>query len=175
LREEISNKSQEDYFKNIKSYYPDYTISNTGIDSLAKLDMPAKINYDFSYKISGDNDIVYFNPMMAEAYKENPFKSAERKYPVEMPFTMDETYTFSMEIPIGYVVDEMPKSAKVSLNGNEGSFEYLIQKDETGIQLRSRIKLNKATFGPDDYTTLRDFYAYIVKKQSEQIVLKKKK
>ena len=113
--------------------------------------------------------------MMSSAYKENPFKSAERKYPVEMPYVMDETYTLNMEIPNGYVVDELPKSARVSLNDKDGSFEYLIAKDENGIQLRSRIRLNKATFEPDDYNTLRDFFAYVVKKQNEQIVFKKKK
>jgi hypothetical protein len=41
--------------------------------------------------------------------------------------------------------------------------------------MRSRIKLNKAIFEPDDYRTLRDFFAAVVKKQSEQIVFKKKK
>jgi len=35
--------------------------------------------------------------------------------------------------------------------------------------------LKKANFVPEDYDTLRDFFAYIVKKQSEQIVFKKKK
>jgi hypothetical protein len=41
--------------------------------------------------------------------------------------------------------------------------------------MRSRIKLTKANFKPEDYGTLREFFAFIVKKQSEQIVFKKKK
>ncbi len=43
------------------------------------------------------------------------------------------------------------------------------------IQLRSRIKLDQVDFAPADYDKLREFYAYIVKKQNEQIVFKKKK
>jgi hypothetical protein len=69
----------------------------------------------------------------------------------------------------------LPKSAKVLFNGDEGFFEYMIVKSDDVIQFRSRIKLNKATFKPEDYSTLRDFFGYIVKKQSEQIVFKKKK
>jgi hypothetical protein len=92
-----------------------------------------------------------------------------------MAHARDEVYTLTMEIPKGYVVDELPKSAKVLLNTDEGFFEYLIVKDESQIQFRSRIKLVKANYGPEDYATLRDFFAYIVKKQSEQIVFKKKK
>ena len=59
-------------------------------------------------------------------YKENLFAAAERRYPVEMPYQIDENYNFQIEIPEGYLVDEIPKSAKVSLNDGEGFFEYLI-------------------------------------------------
>jgi uncharacterized protein YfkK (UPF0435 family) len=33
--------------------------------------------------------------------------------------------------------------------------------------------MNKANFNSEDYETLRDFYGFIVQKQSEQIVFKK--
>ena len=33
-----------------------------------------------------------------------------------------------MDMPGGYVVDELPRSAKVSFNDGEGYFEYLIEK-----------------------------------------------
>jgi Domain of Unknown Function with PDB structure (DUF3858)/Transglutaminase-like superfamily len=175
LRENVSEKSVPEYFKNLKSNNADYNIANSGIDSLSQLDMPATVHYDFTYKIPSEDDIIYFSPMFSEGYKDNPFKSADRKYPVEMSYVKDETYVLNMEIPKGYMVDEIPKSARVSLNGDEGSFEYMIAKDETNVQLRTRLKLNKATFTPEDYNTLRDFFSFVVKKQSEQVVFKKKK
>ena len=176
LREKLAKKTETEYFKDIKSpYTAEIEIKNGWIDSLKQPDFPATVHYDFTLKDIFSGDVVYFNPMMSEGYKENPFKAAERRYPVEMPYTMDETYVFNMEIPKGYEVEEMPKPSKVLFNDNEGFFEYLIVKDENNIQLRSRIKLNKANFQPDDYNTLRDFFAFIVKKQNEQIVFKKKK
>jgi hypothetical protein len=120
-----------------------------------------------------DAPILYFNPLLADAWRENPFKAAERKYPVEMHYAMDDLYVFNMEIPPGYVVDEIPKSAKVAFNGDQGSFEYLIAKQGTLIQLRCHLKLNRACFPSEDYATLRDFFGFIVKKENEQIVLKK--
>jgi len=72
-------------------------------------------------------------------------------------------------------VDELPKSAKVLFNTDEGFFEYLIVKDDQRIQFRSRIKLVKANYQPEDYATLRDFFGFVVKKESEQIVFKKVK
>jgi hypothetical protein len=87
---------------------------------------------------------------------------------------MDETYILNMEVPEGYKIEEVPKSTKVLFNTDEGYFEYIVQKDENNIQLRSRVKLLKADFKPDDYAVLRDFFAFVVKKQSEQFVFKKK-
>ncbi len=174
LRKKLKGEDKE-YLKNIKSGNSfELNVSNAAIDSLKIPDMPASLHYDFSFKPSSDENIIYFNPMLSEGYKENPFKSADRQYPVEMPYTLDETYVLNMEIPKGYTVEELPKSAKVLYNTDEGSFEYLIQKSEENIQFRTRIKLDKATYTPEDYNSLREFFAFIVKKQGEQIVLKKK-
>lgn len=174
LRGKIRHDGVEDYFKKIKaSYSNDINISGYGIDSLKLIEQPCSVHYDFNLG-KWDDDMVYINPMFSEGYKENPFAAAERKYPVEMPYTFDETYVLLMDIPKGYQVEELPKSTKVKFNEDEGYFEYLIDKDEEQVRLRSRIYMNKATFQPDSYQTLRDFYTYVVKKQSEQIVFKKK-
>ena len=172
LREKLKG-NVGDYASKIKAGYSfEIAVSDAGIDSLKQPDMPAVVHYDFAFK--PEDNIIYFNPMLSEGLKENPFKSAERKYPVEMPYSMDETYLLNMEVPKGYVVEEIPKSAKVAFNEDEGFFEFLVQNSGDAIQLRSRLKLNKATFAPDDYAGLRDFFAFIVKKQNEQIVFKKK-
>jgi hypothetical protein len=55
-----------------------------------------------------------------------------------MPYCIDETYILNMEVPLVYKVDELPKPARVTLNNNEGIFEYLIQQSGNNIQLRCR-------------------------------------
>jgi hypothetical protein len=175
IREKIKDKGEPEYFKNIKTgYTSDIDIMQPGIDSLKMLDKPLAIHYDF--KLSGLNeDIIYFNPMMAEGFKNNLFKAAERKYPVEMPYTFDETYLLTMEVPKNYIVDEVPKSTRVNFNDDEGYFEYLVNKSDDQVLLRSRVVMKRANFQPEDYNSLRDFFTYVVKKHSEQIVFKKKK
>ena len=175
LRKSIKEKGINNYLKNIQAGYgPDVEIKNIQIDSLKQLDQPIKIKYDINLKTAYDEDIIYFNPFIGHSIKENPFKAAERRYPIEMSYPIDDTYELTMDIPNGYEVDEMPKSVKVNLNGTEGFFEYTIQKDDYLIQLRSHVKLNQAIFAPEDYNSLRDFFAMVVKKQSEQVVFKKK-
>jgi uncharacterized protein DUF3857/transglutaminase superfamily protein/uncharacterized protein DUF3858 len=177
VREKLRDKGEKDFFTSVQSEYTSgIKIANLGIDSAKMPDYPVKVGYDLSIPHDSTEDIIYFSPILApEVYKENPFKAALRNYPVEIPYAIDETYVLNMEIPKGYVVEEAPRSAKVLFNTDEGFFEYIVQKDENNIQMRSRIKLLKANFKPEDYSVLRDFFAYVVKKQSEQFVFKKKK
>ncbi len=173
-RVRVSATGEKNYFKDLQtSYGEDLEISNGAIDSLQRLEDPINIHYEFRLKQGIGSPLIYFNPLFGDAWRENPFKAAERKYPVEMPYARDDIYVFNMEIPEGYTVDEMPKSAKVAFNGDQGLFEYMVGQQDRQIQLRCHLKLTKAYFPAEDYSSLRDFFAYIVKKESEQIVLKK--
>jgi hypothetical protein len=176
LRESIKGADQKKYFEDLQSAAGDeMEITETGIDSLKTPENPVKVRAGFNIKSLAANDIIYFNPVIWGEYKTNPFSAAVRKYPVEMPYPVKQVYQLTMETPAGFVIDEIPKSAKVSFNDGEGIFEYLVQKNEDGIQLRSTVNMKKAYFGPEEYNSLREFFGYIVKKQSEQIVFKRKK
>jgi hypothetical protein len=114
--------------------------------------------------------------MFGEGFDKNPFTAAERYYPVEMPYTMDQTYLLTMEIPKGYEVDELPKQLVAKLDEEQSAyFEYRISVSGTTISLRSRITMNRANYHPDEYESLRAFFNMVVNKQNEQIVFKKKK
>jgi acyl carrier protein len=176
LRNRIKEKGQEQLFVDIKkAFNADIEIRDAQIDSLDKYEEPLAIKYKFDMKTDKE-DIVYFNPMFGEGYKENPFKSAERFYPVEMPYTMDEMYLFQLQVPAGYVVDELPKQVMVKLNEEgDGVFEYRISESNGNISLRSRLRFNRSYFLPEEYEMLREFFNMVVNKHSEQIVFKKKK
>jgi len=174
LREKIKKTLMDGFEKSLEQEYPEeITINNLQIDSLKLVNEPVGLKYDLKFKSFQNADIVYFNPMLEEGIKKNPFSAAERFYPVEMPYTIDDIYSLTMEIPKGYQIDELPKSARVNFNEDEGMFEYLISADKELIQMRCKLLLKKANFVNEDYQTLREFYAFIVKKEAEQIVFKK--
>lgn len=175
LRNKLKDKGKEEVQKDIrKDFGTEILISNFVVDSVDNYTAPVYIKYDFDIK-SEKEDIIYLNPMFGEGMRENPFKSAQRAYPVEMPFAMDETFNLQLEIPAGYVVDELPESMIVKLNeADEGLFEYRISQSGAGISFRSRIRIARAYFLPEEYEMLREFFNLIVKKHAEQIVFKKK-
>jgi hypothetical protein len=91
-----------------------------------------------------------------------------------MPSAMNELYVANITVPPGYVVDEIPKNAKVALPEGGGMFEYMIGHDGDRVMFRSRIVINRANYNAEEYDYLREFFSYIVKKQAENIVFKKK-
>ena len=176
LRNRIKEKGVDELFKDIKKGFgADVEISNTRIDSLDKYDEILQLNYDVALNLEKD-DIIYLNPMFGEGYKENPFKSATRTYPVEMPYAFDEIYVFRIDVPPGYEVDELPKSTRVNFDEEGKSFfEYIIGNSQGVISFRSRIKLTRSYYLAEEYEILREFFNLIVNKHNEQIVFKKKK
>jgi hypothetical protein len=164
---------QNDIKKNLTKFFPtEISIDSISLESVNDFESPITLNYNFKYE-NDKSDILYFNPMLTEALKENPFKSANRYYPVELPYCINDSYMLTLEIPRGYIVDELPKSAKVSLNKDQGSFKFFVTNQNNVIEIQSIIKLNKANFDSEDYESIRNFFKLIVQKHAEQIVFKK--
>jgi hypothetical protein len=70
----------------------------------------------------------------------------------------------------------MPKPMVLKLNDEEeGMFEYRISESGGSISLRTRLRIKRTVFAPEEYELLREFFNMVVAKQNEQIVLKKKK
>jgi transglutaminase-like putative cysteine protease len=175
IRNRIKEKGRESFFNEYKKGWTgEVELEKENIDSLNKYDYPLAIRYDFNMKLDKE-DILYLNPMFTEGIKENPFKSAQRFYPVEMPYAIDETYLLRLDVPKGYVIDELPKQLMLKLNEqNDGMFEYRISESNGIISMRSRLRISRAYFLPEEYEMLREFFNYVVKKHNEQIVFKKK-
>ena len=174
IRNGIKEKGLNEYIKEVEKDLPtDIEIKNYRIDLLEKLDEQIQINYNIKLDIE-KKDVIYLDPMFGEGFSENPFASEQRTYPVEMPYAFDEIYVLRMDLPNGYEVDELPASTKVNFDEKGKSyFEYIVENAGTTIQLRSRIKMHRSYFLPDEYKILHDFFSLIVSKHNEKIVLKK--
>ena len=156
-----------------KDFATDMEIKNYRIDSLEKPDEQIQISFDIKVNLE-KKDIIYLNPMFGEGFIENPFIAEQRNYPVEMPYTIDEIYVLRMDMPQGYEVDELPKSTRINLNKNGDSFfEYIVDSSWGVISIRSRIKMTRSYFLPEEYKILHDFFDVVIAKHNERIVFKK--
>lgn len=176
LRNTFRTEGKEKFFNSLKAAFPfEITMQQPVLENETDDENPMAFSFDFDFKMSKNEPVIYFAPMITEQIKTNPLRSAERKYPVEMPYCRVSEYVANIDIPAGYELDEMPKPEKIVFNGTDGVYEYLIQKNGNTIMLQCRLSLDRADFGPDEYNGLRDFYDKIVRKQNEQIVFRLKK
>jgi hypothetical protein len=119
-------------------------------------------------------DRLYLEPLLGLRMKENPFKAAERRMVVDFAYPYDEHYIFTIKLPPGYEVEELPKSARVQWADKSIRFEYIATAKEGTVQLLCRLFIQRAVFAAEEYQDLRQTFAQMVAKQNEQIVLKKK-
>ncbi|HUR64763.1 MAG TPA: DUF3858 domain-containing protein, partial [Chitinophagaceae bacterium] len=175
LREKLASEGKQGLLKDLNAEYNDneLKIDSVVVDSLTKLDAPLTVNYVVKNENEGA-DIIYFNPVLGIKYTKNPFISADRQYPVELPYRINELYTLNMEIPDGYVVDEMPKPIKLSFNTNT-IFDYAISQAAGRLTLNYKLDLGTTVFFPSEYDALREFFGKVVARLNEQVVFKKKK
>ena len=176
-RKKYHNDGKEKYIEAYRKNNANWKIEKTDIQNIDDVTNPLVAKHDLIIddfaNVAGDK--IYFNPVMFNAQKENPFKNPDRKFPVDFGALVEETFVATYTIPDGYVVEEVPKGARVSLPDDGGRFTYFIGVGEGGkISISSKIQLKKAMYFAEEYETLRAFYDQIVQKHAEQIVLKKK-
>lgn len=176
LREAIRSKGKDEYSKEFETDLgSSISMSNFVVDSLRNPDQPLALACDFTFSIN-DEEILYINPIIKDGYGENPFKAALRYHPVEMPYTLDQVYVATIQVPEGYEVEELPKQARMIMNDEgDAAFDYLISHSGGVISMRVQLKVKRTFFDPSEYAMLREFFNHVVAKEGEQIVFKKKK
>ncbi|HMO62177.1 MAG TPA: transglutaminase-like domain-containing protein [Ferruginibacter sp.] len=168
-------QSGEDYYKQklIEDNLPDIEVNNIQIEGADAIDKPVQTSFNFSLPAFDGSNVIYFNPVLWNTARANPFPAMDRKYPVELPYKSVQQYTLKMDIPPGYRIDEMPKSAITKLNNDEGVFEYIIKEEEGQLFLKTKVQINNTFFNKDQYGALRDFYAAILQHFGGTVVFKK--
>ncbi|MCB0688878.1 MAG: DUF3857 domain-containing protein [Saprospiraceae bacterium] len=118
-------------------------------------------------------DLIYFIPMFFDAMKSNPFKLEKRDYPVDYGTQIDDFYFSKINLPEGYVVESIPEEISIVLPNRAAEYIYSAKAVGNMLTLRSQLKINHAIFTAEHYADLKNFYDLIVKKQSEQVVIKR--
>ncbi|MDF9796623.1 uncharacterized protein YjhX (UPF0386 family) [Catalinimonas alkaloidigena] len=118
-------------------------------------------------------NLIYFNPVLIDQIKENPFKLKDRMYPVDYAYTNKQMYMMNLNLPEGYEVEELPEDLIIALPESNARFIYQIKQIGHIIQVVNKLEINKSRFYAQEYPNLREFYNLIVAKQAEQIVLRK--
>jgi len=123
-------------------------------------------------KVDVIDDMVMLNLGFDDEFKESPFKLDTRVYPVNYPYTFNKNNTVMIQLPEGFEVMELPEPAVVRMPDNSATFMLTYNKQGNMVVMSRRFDLNKQLFLQDEYPILKEFYAQVIKKQAQPLILK---
>lgn len=173
-RKRYISKGEADYVKDLLSNNK-WQVNKTAFTGAKMLSENFKETHEVEVAehttVAGD--VIYLNPMLYAQMTENPYKLEKREYPVDFGYAYDYVYMIQIQLPEGYVADELPKPKLMTLPENGAKFSYNITINGNKLSVTSNLQMNRSLFSQDEYPNLREFYAQVVAKQAEQVVLKK--
>ena len=175
-RGKIYSKGEEDYKNNFfKDIWIDAKASNIQFKNLE--DKTKRLNQTITFEAENvgqsGGDLMYIDVFMGLGLDENPFQLEKRNYPVELPYPLKETILLNIEIPDGYVLEDLPKPISYNLPNGDGSFVFAVQEKDKMITISSKMNIRKAKFEVNEYEAIKLLFDNLVEKQTAQVVLKK--
>ena len=174
-RSTINAKGVDKYLeKHKEDFGQDFIITEQEIKNLDKPYKSLDVKLSIESVEGGMGNMVYLSPLVVKLFDENPFKQENRFYPVDFGLPLKEKMMTTIILPEGFIVDELPESSAVSLPDNAGLFSFQVVNNVNSIQVLCTFSLNKTLFLPEEYNNLKKFFNYVLAKQEEQIVIKRK-
>ncbi|MEO0583000.1 MAG: hypothetical protein AAF135_12320, partial [Bacteroidota bacterium] len=78
-----------------------------------------------------------------------------------------------LNIPEGYQVESVPDAVHYSLPNQDISFFFQVEPMQDQVQVQSIWTINRTTFDPSSFHSLKKLYDKIIQAQQSQIILRK--
>jgi hypothetical protein len=174
-KKHFSYSSSEEYWKAQAKNWNDFEVLNYSSHGIDSLEGPFTEEYEILFNQKAENDLLYFSPFLIERWEKNPFKSAERSYPVDFGAPLEETTILKLDYQNLYSVDELPKRSAAALPLSGGRYSFNVSNLNNAIQMTSSLTLNKSVYSSEEYHFLKELFARVIQAQESQFVLKRNK
>ncbi|MVN78438.1 DUF3857 domain-containing protein [Hymenobacter sp. HMF4947] len=174
-REKLQQLGEKKYLSELASTHPSWEVPNYIFSGQGEVTQPLALNYELRQPASTGKAApeLYLNPLEAFGERQNPFRSEQRTYPVDVGMLQQDIITLTLTLPPGYTA-ELPKPATLLLPDKGGRYVYSATSPTPGtVQLLSRLTLDKPVYSAAEYAGLRELYRQMLAKQAEALVIKK--
>lgn len=130
-----------------------------------------KLNYSFTIQPEIVNNKMFVSPFYSEILKNNRFTQSERTIPVDMIYPDKKEFTTTITIPSGYKPDSLPKP--LMIDNPLFQLEYHVLQNGNNVTATLMYYFKRAIYPASEYLKLKSFFAQIVQKGNEKIVLSK--
>lgn len=118
---------------------------------------------------------LYISPLLFLSVKTNPFKLDKRDYPVDFGFPWKDNYKVFIKIPENYQVDFLPRASTFKMNDGIGNTSFKIIQQGEILVANYTMQFSTGVIDSKYYNQLKEIYSTSISKQSEKIILSKKK
>lgn len=166
----------DEYIENLDERMTKIKLLNSDITNLDSLDKPLieKYEVEMSAYDNLNHTRIAFNPSIFDRIVNNPFKLAERTYPVDWGMPSDDRFILNMHLPDGYVIESSPLETALALPNKGGKFITSFTGEGNGFTFSNVIQFNKSVYEPEEYPYLKEIYNKIIAAQKAEIVFRKK-
>jgi hypothetical protein len=169
-------------FNSVDEFLDDYKkekvgliINNSHIDNLDSIYKPVIENYkvEISSKVNSVGDELFILPMLYDQVIENPFKSEDRRFPVDYGYRIENTVITTLKMPSGYTISSLPPKVVLRMPDNSATFLFDAVDNGSEVKITGKLTISKSLISTDQYLNFREFYDQLVKKEAEPVILKK--
>lgn len=161
--------SEDAYLEDIES---DENIQITEFDIQKDYGPSVEIKYSFERENEAGG-LEYIRPVLSGFHSTSAFRKEERELPVDFPYPESLSYSFRLDIPDGYAVEELPERTVKSFPTIGGRIQFVAQQVGNTVSVVYRVNLDQMLVLPDQYADLRLFWETAVGLEKSTIVLKK--
>lgn len=176
-RREIKKfNSVDEYVENLDEKLPKLKILKSTIVNLDSLDMALGETYEveIDFYSNLNHERLGFNPFLWDHMTSNPFKLAERDYPVDWGMPSNERYSVTLHLPQQYTIENMPQNVAFAMPNQGGKFLTSFVSENNTFTFSYITQLNKSVYQPEEYPYLKELFNKIILTEKNEMVFRKK-
>lgn len=160
-----------------KQYKENFSMDFTDINSkvLENGDFESSMKFSSSNLIDRVGKKMIINPMLFLSKSSNEFDQTEvRKYPIDFGSPTTKVKKVTLEIPEGYVIEEMPKEKKIVTEDKEISYTYSVEQKGNKLEVTTTTKIGSSDYPKEYYPAFKQIWGVASKFENQVISLVKK-
>ena len=167
--------STDEYVESLDEKMSKIKILKSDISGLDTLDEPLQEKYDVEIDAYKDlnHERLTFDPFIYHKQVINPFRLAERTYPVDMGMPSERRFMLTLHLPDQYEVIA-PQPVSMAIPNQGGRFITTFDSNLNTFTFSDILNFSKSVYTPDEYPYLKEFYNKIIQAEKANLVFKKK-
>jgi transglutaminase-like putative cysteine protease len=174
-KEFYSHSDQNEYQKDLQSKLENVDIKKMEIVNADDYTKPVIRKLQVEIPAFDDiNATFLFNPYLLGKWKENPFKSTDRLYPVDFGAPIEMVTIVNLEYPAELELVNVPSQVGLSLPNAGGRYIVDAKSLDNKLTLTNSLQINKTVFSSQEYHYLRELFQKVIEVQNTDLMFKKR-